>query len=437
MEQTLKTKDKLIKFIENMNLLFFILFLVWYILPILKVYLSGSIFNIIMTVDIIMFFITSYILAPEKFLKLGKHTIIVIVCVLCYLLNIFFRGDIGNPIAFAKIGIIFWIPVIMTNLAIHYYTKEKKNFIIKAIMFCFIITLIPTLIALTKDNSIVRSMAYGGIDTQEDIENFRNNVGGFSFLYGLVVFIPILIYLLKEEKNKIFLFILLLAALITLIKGSFSIAIIIVLLSVGTLIFNYYKKRTSKVLIIFMLLLVLILTFDFAPNILNKLSKYVENPYIKTRIIEVSNFLDNADNAEGDLAGRFNLYGESLNTFIQHPLIGVGGYYYIENNNPGIGYHSQIFDDMARYGITSLIFVVLFFYEYRKSLINISTKKENKIIINTALVSVLSLAVLNPCFNNEWVSVILFVLLPLYCSLERGEEDEKNNSKNSVQHNSN
>lgn len=426
----IETQNKRNKFIENINFIALVVFIAWYILPVAKVYFNGVMFNIIMSIVLLIFFITAYMLAPKKFWVIGKHTIIVIICIIIYIINMFIRKEAGNPIAYAKIGIIFWIPVIMSNLYIHYYYNSKKKALIYIILLYFILTTIPTMIEVFANPGAIRELSYGGVDTIEDYSKVQRNVGTFSYVYGLAIIIPFLIHILIEAKNKKIYLLLTLISIMTLIKASFTIAIIISVISMLIYYLTSKKNITHKIMIVSISILFVVISFSFLPNFLIKLSNNIDNKYFKQRIIEVADFIGGNEINGGDLTSRLELYQKSFNTFLKHPIVGVGGYYYIEFNNPGIGYHSQLIDDMARYGIFSLFFVIIFFYYYRKYLLKISTKGTNNRIINTTIFGVLFLALINPCFNNEWISIIMFILLPTYCSLEKEESNEKNSEIN-------
>lgn len=430
MEEITITRSKGMKVIENINFLALIIFIAWYILPLSKAYFSGMLANIVMVGMLGIFFITAFMLNSKEFFKSGKHSLIVIICIICYVVNMVIRRDVGNAIGYAKVGIIFWIPVIMSNMFLHYYDDSKKRKLIIFFIICFILTTIPTMIELTKDQSAIRALTYGGIDTVEDYARIKNNVGTFSYVYGLAILIPFFVYLFKENKNKKWLVLILVLSIITLIEASFTIGMIIAVIGCIILYLNNNKHSVQKKLIIVLISVLLIVIFiTYLPNLLIYIGNNIENEYFQQRFLEIANFIDNPENsAEGDLAGRIELYTKSFKTFLEHPIIGVGGYYYIENNNPGIGYHSEILDNMARYGIFSLVFVIAFFYYYRKYLLQISKSTKAKKIINTIIFSIIILAFINPCFNNEWISIVAFILLPTYCNLgvKKNEENGKN-----------
>lgn len=426
----IKKENQKNKFIENVNFIALVVFIAWYILPIAKIYFNGTIFNIIMSLVLLTFFMTAYMLAPKKFWVIGKHTITVIICIVIYIINMFIRKEAGNPIAYAKIGIIFWVPVIMNNLYMHYYSNSKKKALIHIILLYFILTTIPTMMEVFANPGAIRELSYGGVDTIEDYSKVQRNVGTFSYVYGLAIIIPFLLHILIETKNKKLFLLLTLVSIITLIKASFTIAIIITAISMLIYYLTSRKNITHKIMVVAISILIVVISFNFLPNLLINLSNNIDNKYFKQRIIEIADFMGGNASGSGDLTSRLELYKKSFDTFLKHPIIGVGGYYYIEFNNPGIGYHSQILDDMARYGIFSLFFVIIFFYYYRKNLLKISTIETNKRIINTTIFGVLLLALINPCFNNEWISIILFILLPTYCSLEKEELNEKNSEIN-------
>ena len=96
---------------------------------------------------------------------------------------------------------------------------------------------------------------------------------------------------------------------------------------------NNEHSIQKKVIIVLISVLLIVIFITYLPNLLIYIGNNIENEYFQQRILEIANFINNPENStEGDLAGRIELYTKSFKTFLEHPIIGVGGYYYIENN---------------------------------------------------------------------------------------------------------
>lgn len=401
--------------LRNISLFLITLFIIWFLLPIVRFYFSGGITNLIMAFILFFWAIIMFLLFKGKKIIYHKCLIFVLINILFYLFNFILRlnGNIGE---FIKMGVMYFFPLFI--FFAYYILKDRKalKYLFYLSIICIVITLIPTLIELIKDPTSLRWMAYYSsmnLDTQLIKRKF--NIGDFSFIYGLIFLIPILYFMIfKKKKYKIIYLLLLVLVVITVFKASFSIAIILSLISLIVCIVNFYFNNKKINLIISYLIIVLISLVFLFPNILYYVSGLINNSFVSERINEIASFILNFNNLSGDLGSRMELYAISYNTFIKHFFTGIGGYYYALNIP--IGYHSQILDDMARYGIFYFINTILFIVYYRKFLCKILIKKMQFIkTINIMLILYFILLLLNPVYLCAWVSTILFLVLP--CSL--------------------
>ncbi len=417
--------------LKNISVLLISIFLLWYLLPAIRFYLNGFIANVIMTVVLITWsIIVIIIIYNQKKVFYHKYLLFVVINIMFYICSLFFSNT-GNISEFIKMGVIYWFPTFV--FFFYYSIGEKKaiNYLFKLCFFCIIVTIIPTIIELIRDSSSLRWMAYyAGQQLQEQTIKSKYNIGDFSFIYSLIFCIPILYYYIKKNKNKKICIFLLILVILTILKASFSIAIILSLISLIMCFKNITLEKSKILSMIFLYIIFLGLSLlVLFPNILVSFAKTINNNFISDRIIEIANALKNTSELEGDLSSRAELYMMSIKTFKNHPIIGIGGYYYVEN--VGIGYHSQILDDLARYGIFYFVNTLLFIIFYKKFLseilaINVKLKK----IINIELIIYLLLLFVNPIYLCSWISMAIFILLPCMIYKERVElnEDTKQNN---------
>ena len=113
----------------------------------------------------------------------------------------------------------------------------------------------------------------------------------------------------------------------------------------------------------------------------------------------------------GHMKGRFDAYVHSISTILQHPL-GVGPYYFSYEARAFIGRHSQILDDIARYGAAAIVFYCVFLHRYYVLL----KEKWSKIGIGSIAGSITIvyavLLILNIGFRAAEESVIMLFILP-------------------------
>ena len=117
-------------FIKNINLMSAVVFLVWYITPYIRVNTVGGIYNFLITLVVISWFLTSIVINPKWLTSLPHHVIIVSIMLISFfimaVLNI-----AGNPRAFLMLGTSFWFPVFM----FHFYKSTGFDDYIKIIIY--------------------------------------------------------------------------------------------------------------------------------------------------------------------------------------------------------------------------------------------------------------------------------------------------------------
>src|SRR5699024_10895880 len=134
------------------------------------------------------------------------------------------------------------------------------------------------------------------------------------------------------------------------------------------------------------------------------IAQVTDNTFVKDRFEDIGNFVGGSNNTAQNLYNRTQKYQMSFDTFVDNPITGVGGYYYVDG--VGVGYHSQILDDLARYGVLGLLFYILFFYYFYKY-VKIQWFKSNfKSNFFVALLTFLFISLLNPTFSSQSISVI-------------------------------
>lgn len=108
---------------------------------------------------------------------------------------------------------------------------------------------------------------------------------------------------------------------------------------------------------------------------------------------------------------RFDIYALSVNSFIEYPIYGVGGYY--KDCETVIGCHSQIIDDLARYGLIGVVPLYAFIFLFFKRILKEMQSNSIRNVIILTLLLFFILALVNPVFLYG-ISYSMFYILPLY-----------------------
>lgn len=181
------------------------------------------------------------------------------------------------------------------------------------------------------------------------------NIGGFAFVYTMVLSLPILIYWFRNSLftkfNKLSIFLIILI-FYTVIKTEYTIALLL-LISLSSLFFLTQKNINIKQCILTIVLC--ICTFElFAPLIsdgLNYVASNIESVNMSERLNDLSlRIIGEETDSNGDLEARNERYMKSINVFLSNPL----GFWFTPQK---IGGHSYILDNLARFGIIGIFLI--------------------------------------------------------------------------------
>jgi hypothetical protein len=304
----------------------------------------------------------------DTFVKPSIKTYSVYLWLLFYLLFYivgYAKGIDVYLINFVRIG--FSILIINYYIELKDSSTLKKFGLISIIICCFVC--ITTCKELIINPNAARLLATGDQDLTENITGI---VGSYGFIYGLVFLCAIIIGCFVSNliiKHKLVWILILVLFLFTIYKASFMIALILIIAITILLIFKIDKFW--QFLIMFLgVFIVIKLCIPEISYCLTYISSIVKSNDLSMRFYEINQLLSNG-NSYGtvDLASRIERYNVSIHSFMSSPFIGIGGYY--EFNTFGVGGHSMIFDELARYGIlgTSQILIAFIFnmkYIYKR-----------------------------------------------------------------------
>lgn len=396
-------KDKSINSLFEFSLL---LFYLWYFLPIVNVHLQGTTFKLLffgfLTIGIVGFLVCNGI-------NFNSITCIVLLYYAIFLFMAFLNIDDTNKTI--RVNFIFF------GLALIYFgilpEKSKISFG-KKILLLFAITALTSAIGVIIDESAARTLSHAAADDNLQAVYQAKNISGIYMFQSLVYFVPLLVCLPKTRKAKLFSFAAIIILFIVILNASFTISLIVFLISLALSII-LRQKGANRFWTLILSVTILSLLFINGESILTSIANIINNNRVSTRIIELKNLIYNRV-ATGDAELRLELYTTSIKTFIEHPF-GVGAFYsYITFEN-GIGYHSQILDDLARYGVFAIAFYVLFFISYYRILKKEYNKINAKQVAGIVIVVYMAFLTFNIGFRSAEESVCMFLILPLIPTL--------------------
>ena len=325
----------------------------------------------------------------------------------------FYVSFVNDVILGAKIALTLVINESPLFIFIYYKNRNSKydcsNVLVWSGLVIILILCMNLLRLLAVDPNAARIMA-----AEHNIyENYIAG-GGYELAYTLALLTPFLIFSFKAYKHKFIAFILIAVFGYTLIKCSYTIAMLLAILEFILLV--YWKKRKKHKYICFILIstpfffLVAFLLRDAITNmIIMHVAPLFSGLFIEHRIIQIGELLSGrADEYNGAIV-RFNLYWESFKTFLNSPLIGISYLTkfnaFLETNY--IGQHSTVCDGLARVG--TIFFLYLLYFKKTFVYLKVKTKCNYVVVIGVIF---LFIKLLNPG-NSFGLSYTAFLCVPM------------------------
>lgn len=386
--------------------IFFWVYFIWYYLPFARAYFYSQFYNQIFFCFLVVAVLLCSVanLMRTKKIKLQATPIWP---VLAYMLAFLFMVslDMGTAGRHIRVSFTFWVTLFVYYLISQY--PDAKRRLTNLVFVLFLCTMITSVIGVVTNQAAARILTYAANDIEEDMVLRLMNIGGISFFQGMVICVPICGAFLYKRQYCAFCCIFLATVFIGIIAASFTISILMLLFA---FLLTYLVNNSSyRNVIIGVGLSILVLLIPWGV-LLSNIAKMINNEMISVRLEAIATALSTGV-VTGKLGGRMEVYQASLVTFLEHPL-GVGPEYTFLAGQNGIGYHSQILDDLARYGIFAIAFYVVFFLSYYKLLRkNWETVNMSRIAMPVTVIYFLFL-LLNLGFTSAHESVLMLFLLP-------------------------
>lgn len=276
----------------------------------------------------------------------------------------------GGIVDATKNSLVIMLRECPVLLFMYYYERlaeeDKKASILNGFMLAVTFAVSVNLLRiLANDINAARIMA-----AYNNIYSKKITGGGYQMAYALSIVLPYLIYKFKKLDRKIILLVIIAVYALTLLKCSYTLAI---LLSLAELFLLYYfnperdkdKPISFKFVgILVIIALVFILRVPFAKLLQSKIAPLFSGSFVKNRIMQIGDYLLGYKAQDNGAVMRFKLYSISLKTFFEHPIFGIS-YKTLYNSaleRPAyyvgyVGQHSSILDGFARFGIFYFIYI--------------------------------------------------------------------------------
>ena len=238
--------------------------------------------------------------------------------------------------------LLFWLPVILG----YYFTQDKTRILgsySRIIILAIVVTMVTTIIGCIQNPNAARILASVNSGDVESYTYDMMNIGGYDFVYIMILLYPVLILSYKTKRIGVIPTIVIAAVILaTVIYSEYTTALLLFLVS--SVLFFTKRNLSSRgivVITIFAILFALVFS-NFLSGFLNWLSDLLGSETLGMRLKSLAGGAAGLEQSEDE---RLKLYGMSLNTFFTNPLFGN-----IFSRYRSDGGHSFILDNLAMYG---------------------------------------------------------------------------------------
>ncbi len=307
-----------------------------------------------------------------------------------------------------KDGLINWgysalldfLPLLIGYYFVTRCDDAKSKFFTKLIAILFVVTMITTIIGCIEYQGAARYIATveDASEAQAVLYDWRN-IGGYNFVYMLVLLHPLVILACKKGKIKGWIAAIVSVCVILLsVYAEYTTALLLTLLS--CVLYFFKKKLSSKKIVLFAIfgIIAIFILSELLSNFLLILANNVGSETIANRLRILAG---QGDGGMNDYK-RFELYQRSLMVFLKNPIFGS-----FFNDGAGAGGHSFILDFMARYGLFGVLILVYMYKTIYELFIKPYKKQDSYGYIVWMFIQTLLLSTIN---TGMWLYVLAFFI---------------------------
>lgn len=302
-------------------------------------------------------------------------------------------------------------------------TPKSQRIAFFSFLGCFVMTAITTCYGCSIFPNASRALANGTFAEMESdlVTMYRGmNIGGFQFVYTLVLMIPVILcsaYNLIKKKYVVYAIVLLFTY--TIYQTQYTTALLLSVLSTLYLLLpiSHNQQVASKWLIGIMCCFFLVL--PVIGDVLSFFASIIGSEQMAERFSELSISVSGQQlDEDSDFGTRLFLWEKSLRTFFEHFLTGIYFTTDIKAASNYVGGHSFILDSMARFGVIGLLLIIWMFKRlYNLYIKPYSTRGEFIFIFTTFVLNIVQCLV-----NTVSIEVVFMFMIPVMLSIT--EENE-------------
>ena len=333
-------------------------FVAWYeIMPIWSQLVSDYLSTYIYMVLVVIVFVG--VMLSDSFHTMIRYIVLLLPLLLFSFLNLI-ANDWGADFKLWAYGTLLDCLPLLFGIYLCHVKKKLLPFESKMVLAAVSLTALTTFVGLIRYPSAARLLATEDVEMTSLHRTLNlNNIGGYDFIYLLVLLYPVLIYAYKHKKVKLFPTILLSGVMFfSVLQSEYTLALLFFVVS--TVLFFVKRKFGRKDLLILIIVSVLavVIFWTLVSRLILWGSQFIESEVMKERLVALAGGKEGLDSIDDR---RVDLYLRSVQAFLQQPFLG--------RLTPGSAYlvaggHSFFLDSLAEFGIVGGI---LLFFIYRNA----------------------------------------------------------------------
>lgn len=265
-------------------------------------------------------------------------------------------------------GIISWTPCIISLLCIKLVSPYYQKYILQIALIAMMVTSITTVQGIEIFPFASRELA--GAATGEQRELYMSmNIGGFEFIYALVIALPAALWMISHTKKYLRLLnVFVLLSMIYCIYASQYTTALIITIVVLVLIPIYSKPQMRPAIIIGAIFFVFFAGTGIFSAIIRGISSVIESDYVADRLQQVALLLEgqSAQDIDTETSNeRLVLMQQAWDVFFSSPIWGNNWLSWHKNVLSG---HSFVLDVLSSSGALGLVIYVYLFYKVFKKI---------------------------------------------------------------------
>ncbi|MDZ5710910.1 O-antigen ligase family protein [Jeotgalibacillus haloalkalitolerans] len=299
----------------------------------------------------------------------------------------------------------------------HLYKNTKA--VLWVISPVLVYTIISTFYYLNKNPYLARYMATYDSDAASVVGLPIAIGGGYALIYGIIVLVPLFIYLGKISKGSFRTAVLFFSGAVILlafiVKAGFATAFLVAVIAGISSLVIYGQQRAIFwfFAVIGILYSFLFMSSAFIIQVIYGLRSLLpDHSIIGTRLEEIIPIL-NGTSGNSSFSVRIDKLNESISAFLDHPLIGIGPKYGFDYTAVAAhtGFHTEWIDLLSQYGLLLGIPLMIFIFTTFVQLLKIFQDTMYSPLIKLSTLTLLCIGFLNPILNTS-AFLIAFVFIP-------------------------